>query len=1095
MEKLTKSFIKERSNIEFYEKGNAIFKRDKITKIDIEQSFDGVYLKGTVEVKNRNGLSIFYPSVFANKENIEQFTCSCFEGRIFSSCEHLVALLLKIEQQWDTFSVQINKPRLTEKTRNFLEYFNSVTTRPRVNSQEVIEKYELVPIFCIDTKEFQICWLEFKVLTPKAYKVRNIPYLVNSYKKGTSYEVSSKTKLCFKDSFQDSMSKSLIEFIADRYMDESEIQSWNYSELAINSFKKTKKFPLTKMRLQKFFEIMQDEQFEIHFTHNVSKKPALGRFLKQRPTVNVAICKKNDEVEIVFNDAEKSKIYYGLDDDFEFIYFDGNIYNVDTEFAQNIKPLSRYQTSSDSNYMLLPESQIETVFTSVFPKLGKIAEIQTCEILGEKYYKADLDARLYFDKFNSGISVRINFCYDDIIINPLSSKPFNLKLGDKVLIRDEEKEKYIVEILKSSGFKKMSDVIVLVEEKMVYDFLTNILPELKKITKVYYSEDFKRVKLVNSPSLKAKARLNSEGSLLEMNFDYGDIDPKELKDVLSSYKIKKKYHRLKDGSFVSLESDEIKVMADVFEQLNLSPQQIASDKIQLPKYRAIYLDALAKEEASFALTRGMGVKKLVQDICETSDLDYEIPNGITGELRDYQKVGFSWLKSLAKNGLGGILADDMGLGKTLQVIAFIMSEKQDENFEPSLVIAPSSLLYNWEEEVKKFAPTLNVKIVAGTVSERKEIIKDLSGFDIVVTSYGMAKKDVTLYEDRNFKYCFIDEAQHIKNPNTLNAKSVKKIKANAYFALTGTPIENSLTELWSIFDFLMPAYLSSHKKFSNRFEIPIIKQKDETAMENLKRHIRPFILRRLKKDVLKELPPKNEIRTTNEMTKEQQKIYLAYLEEAKESIAKEIKEKGFEKSQIKILSILTRLRQICCHPSTFIENYKGGSGKLEIFNQLIGDLKDSGHRILVFSQFTSMLSIIKKELDQTQKTYFSLDGSTPSQERMRMVNAFNKGERDLFLLSLKAGGTGLNLTGADVVVHFDPWWNPAVEEQASDRAYRIGQENSVSVYKLITKNSIEEKIFNLQLRKKELIDAIINPGENFLTKMTPDEIKGLFEME
>ncbi len=348
-------------------------------------------------------------------------------------------------------------------------------------------------------------------------------------------------------------------------------------------------------------------------------------------------------------------------------------------------------------------------------------------------------------------------------------------------------------------------------------------------------------------------------------------------------------------------------------------------------------------------------------------------------------------------------------------------------------------------------------------------------------------------EKRRFRYCFLDEAQHIKDPTTQNARAVKKIKTAGYFALTGTPIENTLTELWSIFDFLMPGYLLNQKKFKARFETPIVREQDVRAMTDLKRHVMPFILRRMKKDVLTELPDKVERKMVNEMTPKQEKIYQGWFIKSQRAFAAELQANGFGESRIKILAILTRLRQIACDPAMFLEGYDGGSGKLDMLEEVVSEAVEGGHRILVFSQFTTMLGHISEHLKALGICYFYLDGSTPPLERIRLVKAFNEGAMPVFLISLKAGGTGLNLTGADMVVHFDPWWNPAVEDQATDRAYRLGQKNNVQVLKFITKNTVEEKIYKLQEKKKSLIDRMIQPGENFLTKLSEDEIKELFE--
>ena len=446
------------------------------------------------------------------------------------------------------------------------------------------------------------------------------------------------------------------------------------------------------------------------------------------------------------------------------------------------------------------------------------------------------------------------------------------------------------------------------------------------------------------------------------------------------------------------------------------------------------------------------------------------------------------MKTLSNYGFGGILADEMGLGKTIQMIAFLLSEKKEKGQEPSLVIVPTSLVYNWEDEVKRFAPSLKTLVVVGTKEERNNLIDDVEDYDLVITSYPLVRKDVEEYRAFTFRHCILDEAQHIKNHGSLNAKSVKNINAKKYFALTGTPMENSLSELWSIFDFLMPGYLLSHGKFSEKFEKPIARDHDNAKLKDLNNHIKPFILRRLKKEVLKELPDKIEQKIVVEMTTEQKKLYLAYLQAIKGELDDEISTKGYNKSHIMILAGLTRLRQLCCHPSVFVEGYKGGSGKLDSLEEIVSEAIEGGHRILIFSQFTTMLGRIRELLESKKIHCLYLDGSTPVLERGELVRDFNRGVGDVFLISLKAGGTGLNLTSADMVIHFDPWWNPAVEDQATDRAHRIGQENTVQVIKLITKGTIEEKIFQLQEKKKEMIDKVITEGETLISKLSEDEI-------
>ena len=422
------------------------------------------------------------------------------------------------------------------------------------------------------------------------------------------------------------------------------------------------------------------------------------------------------------------------------------------------------------------------------------------------------------------------------------------------------------------------------------------------------------------------------------------------------------------------------------------------------------------------------------------------------------------------------------------------TKKEEIPKRASLVVSPSSLTLNWQNEANKFASDLKTLVIRGTLTERKKQIKEIENYDLVITSYDLLKRDIEYYEEKNytFRYIVADEAQYLKNSHTQNAKTIKQIKADTRYALTGTPIENSLSELWSIFDFIMPGYLFNYKKFKSLYEVPIVKDQNENAMKKLKMLIEPFVLRRNKKEVLTELPDKTVTILNNEMEEEQRKIYLTYLAQAKQEIAEQIEINGYEKSHIQILAALTRLRQICCHPGLFISNYQEGSGKLEQCMEILEEAVNGGHKILLFSGYTSMFEIIEKELKEKNIKYFKLTGATKVDERIELVDEFNRNpEIQVFLISLKAGGTGLNLTGADMVIHYDPWWNISTENQATDRAYRIGQKNNVQVYKLITKNSIEEKIYELQEKKSKLADNMLDTKTTFINKFSKDEIMNL----
>ncbi len=515
--------------------------------------------------------------------------------------------------------------------------------------------------------------------------------------------------------------------------------------------------------------------------------------------------------------------------------------------------------------------------------------------------------------------------------------------------------------------------------------------------------------------------------------------------------------------------------------------------IEAPVNRALYVDSVLKEGQGVTLRRDHLFRDLIKNMNSAAEAEFEAPESMAKILRTYQTVGFRWLKTIEHYGFGGILADEMGLGKTVQVIAMLLSEAQT-NGRSSLIVCPASLVYNWLSEFKKFAPSMKCAVVAGTAEERAALISEYTDYDVLITSYDLLRRDVEHYGQATFRYCIIDEAQYIKNHDTLSAKSVKTIRAATRFALTGTPIENRLSELWSIFDFLMPGFLYNYNRFREKIETPIVKDGDQTVTERLHRMIAPFILRRLKKDVLRDLPDKLEQCIYSRMGDEQSKLYRAHAAQLVENLRSQTNE-SFGAGKLQVLSELTKLRQICCDPTLFFDDYKGGSAKLETCMEKVNNAVSGGHKVLLFSQFTSMLSIIAQRLTAEGISYYLITGSTGKEQRLSLVNAFNRDDTSVFLISLKAGGTGLNLTSADVVIHYDPWWNVAAQDQATDRAHRIGQRNVVTVLKLIAQNTIEEKIVALQESKRELADSVISRGGSTIGDITRDELIELLTEE
>ncbi len=624
------------------------------------------------------------------------------------------------------------------------------------------------------------------------------------------------------------------------------------------------------------------------------------------------------------------------------------------------------------------------------------------------------------------------------------------------------------------------------------DTLVNILSDgvavLSQYGEVNGSEAFKRVRVRPAPQPRISVRI--DGGLLDLSVQTKDMSEDELLALLASYRQKRVWHRLSSGEFIDLrDTAALDALDETARAMDVSLEDLIRGSAELPAYRALYVDKLLEAHNAVAASRDRVFKSLIRSFQTIKDSDFDAPEALSDALRPYQLYGFRWLCTLAQAGFGGILADEMGLGKTVQMLAFLQAQRDGGEKKPALVVCPASLVYNWQDECRKFAPGLRIEPLAGALRQRKAQLADMTA-DIYVTSYDLLRRDIALYDRITFSTVVLDEAQYVKNQRASVSKVVRVLKAEHRFALTGTPIENRLSELWSIFDFLMPGFLYAAKEFSARFEGPIMKQKDAQATAKLSAMTGPFILRRRKADVLKDLPEKLEEARSFQMEEDQRKLYDAQLVRMKALLASS-SDTGEDK--LRILAEITRLRQLCCDPSLLFEGYDGTSAKRAACLEMIQNAMDAGHRMLVFSQFTSMLALLEADLKAADIPFYTLTGATPKLERIRLVNAFNDGDVPVFLISLKAGGTGLNLTGADVVIHYDPWWNLAVQNQATDRAHRIGQTRQVTVIKLIAADTIEERIVRLQDTKRELADAIIGGENTSLMSLSRDELLALLE--
>ncbi|MFD0679260.1 MULTISPECIES: DEAD/DEAH box helicase [unclassified Paenibacillus] len=756
--------------------------------------------------------------------------------------------------------------------------------------------------------------------------------------------------------------------------------------------------------------------------------------------------------------------------------FEGRLLKLQPEQCKRLVELKQMLESSRKHQIQIPQEQMEPFMEKVVPGLMKLGSVSIAQSVSERIEHTPLKAKLYLDRVRDRLLAGLEFQYGDIVINPLEGN--SQKRGsDRILMRDGDQERQIMELMEQSLFTKTEGGYFMDDEEAEYDFLYHVVPQLEKLLKVYATSAVKARLYIGHTPPKISVDVDERTDWLEFQFDMEGIPESEIRNLLKSLEEKRNYHRMPNGAFLPLEGAEFLEIIRFMNEMGISKGDLKGTKFHIPVVRGLHL--MDSQRQGNAVKLGKSFRRLLENIRNPDNLDFAVPESLIPILRDYQKYGFQWMKTLAHYHFGGILADDMGLGKTLQSIAFIVSELPEirNREQPAIIVSPASLVYNWRNELKKFAPQIRSIIADGSRAERSSALKNLSQVDVIITSYPLLRRDIDLYVTQSFHTLILDEAQVFKNHATQTAQAVKLLQAQYRFALTGTPVENRLEELWSIFDAVFPELFPGRKAFN------------DLSREIVAKRLRPFLLRRLKTEVLKELPEKIESLQASELLPDQKKLYVAYLAKLQKETLKHLNEEGFQKNRIKILAGLTRLRQLCCHPVLFVEDYTGSSAKFEQLMEIIDECRSAGKRMLIFSQFTEMLGLIGRELGYQGVPHFYLDGNTPTSERVELCSRFNDGERDLFLISLKAGGTGLNLTGADTVILYDLWWNPAVEQQAADRAHRIGQKNVVQVIRLVTQGTVEDKMYELQQKKKNLIDEVIQPGQEALTALTEHEIR------
>ena len=870
------------------------------------------------------------------------------------------------------------------------------------------------------------------IQTQKFYVIRDIPLFLKVLETSKPYMIGKLYETSLNIRQFDESSQFVLNFLQGIVEDEVE------NALFFQNQGRHLYFPLS------FFEqgvslLMGLDEFQ--FDHQISNYHHLvfQDFDGQAGLFTFQIEEKSNyyEMEIV-QQVGLNSFYKG-----QVLFTKGTFYLLSKEQARLIEKLKKVSIDKSGRKILQFDTSDRDLLASTLSQFKDIGEVKAPDALQIQSFRPSF----YMEGEEDGsIRLDMQFQYETCLVrnrNELESLPF---------ASDIQLEKQVFQLALSAGFEAdFRSWRQSLKADAVHTFFQEVLPAFEALGELKISESLQDLYQVQKPQV----HISSKGSLLEIQFDFQNIDQEEIDRAMKALVEKQDYY-ISSSNQVYYFDDQTKRIRQDLEELGIEDLQDGAFRAR--KSLAYTLSHLFKDQDQISFTEEF--RNLAHDLTHPEDFPMKVLN-IQADLRDYQKKGIQWLQMLHHYGFGGILADDMGLGKTLQTIAFLSSQVQTDT--SVLILAPSGLIYNWADEFQKFAPDLDVAVVHGLKSHRESILAE--NHQIYVTSYATFRQDSEIYRDLSFDFLFLDEAQVMKNAQTKIAQSLRRFVVPSVFALSGTPIENHLGELWSIFQIVLPGLLPAKKEFM------------KLSTERVAQFIKPFVMRRKKEEVLTELPDLIEVVYKNELEDQQKAIYLAQLQQMQERL-EQVSDWEFQRNRVEILTGLMRLRQICDTPALFMEDYQGESGKLDSLRDLLVQIAEGGHRVLIFSQFRGMLDRIEQELPDLGLTSFKITGSTPSQERQEMTKSFNQGERDVFLISLKAGGVGLNLTGADTVILVDLWWNPAVESQAIGRAHRMGQEQAVEVYRLVTRGTIEEKIQELQEKKKNLVSEILDGTES-----------------
>ena len=1041
--------------------------------------------------------------------DVVDYSCTCPAFREYNGmCKHCVALALTFSERPDTF-MGYQAHRTAQSSACIAEFMKRTEALDAEDTPagSVRLRAELSFGYGLWSAAFRISG---PAGTP--YVVKSLSEFAERMRRGEAYAYGKKLSFTHAPALFDDRSRAVAQFI-ERACSMREAADDGPAWLRRQTAQVGRTLQLSEAEAVELFDLLEGDVFSIHGADFATPTVERVRVVREDPDISLGLARaehgwtieRGERIRIA---EQAGRLYVWLGNDV--------VHRCSAAFARCADFL-RTVYDSDENTLFIADGDMPLFCAAALPLIESQLQVSAPDEINA-YRPVPCKLEFYFDKSAKHVHIGAQAVYGQHRFALRGQVPKAAE-GDKPTgpapLRNQRAEAKASALIERF-FGPESASIALSEEDAVARLVFTGLSEFRALGNVFTTPAFDRLIKDEKPRLSLGVSLS--GNLINLTVDAGDLAPAELATMLASYRKKKRYHRLRGGAFVDLEDFDLSQLDRLASDLGITQKELASGVVELPSFRAFYLD----EEQN--LDRDRSFTQYLENFHHVNETNYSVPEGLTATLRPYQVEGFRWLSARVDAGFGGILADEMGLGKSVQLISLLVARAQEaRGVGPSLIVCPSSLVYNWLAEFERFAPGLSVAAVVGNAAERKVIRgrafsaydaqlaaaagtadsgsapdsgDQLSPVDVLVTSYDLARIDSPDYAGREFYLCALDEAQYIKNPATLTTRAIKRLGARHRFALTGTPMENRLSELWSIFDFLMPGLLGPYARFRERFELPIVGG-DEDVAARLTAATGPFILRRQKADVLTDLPDKLESVVYAPLEGQQLKLYRAHEQQLREELTRQRRERkerqakraaGEQVSNVEVLAELMRLRQLCCDPRLVFENYRGHGAKLDAIMELVSSARDGGEKTLIFSQFTSFLELIARRLDEADIAYYTITGSTPKKDRVDMVNEFNGNDVPVFLVSLKAGGTGLNLTGASVVIHADPWWNAAAQQQATDRAHRIGQTRVVSVQKVIAKGTIEERILHLQEEKSKLADQVIGAAGMSLASLSTDEL-------